>query len=334
VPLEISFAIRIIDQLLSAVEYLHSYGICHRDIKLENILLARSSGIKMCDFGLAAATFDGIVRGGCGSLEYSAPEVIDGSSCNGFKADMWSVGIVIYAIFARTLPFANVTKEFDFASAVVDYSAIPHAFVPLVEHMLSFDPAARPDATDTRSFHPLNSSQTKRKEPLSALPVVVDLTDSGDLVSRLSQILRFPFDQVMSTLAQPGPSMEKLLYVLLKKKLSIMDDDPIVRGGYRSLPSPAISGRTIQESFNGCAAVVFRQLHGILMKQRCCVSSPIVAQPIIVQAREETDVRIAFNCIDDTEAGKAVLTLFVDDDFGDLAQMIVAQMRASFAPAV
>jgi hypothetical protein len=53
--------------------------------------------------------------------------------CNGFKANMWSVGVVIYAVFARGLPFMSVTREFDFVNAAVDDSVIPPAFRPLVE---------------------------------------------------------------------------------------------------------------------------------------------------------------------------------------------------------
>jgi serine/threonine protein kinase len=326
-PLEMSLAFRVIDQLLSAVEYLHSYGICHRDIKLENILLSRPTNVKLCDFGLATMTFDGLVKGGCGSFEYSAPEVIANPVCNGFKADMWSVGVAIYAIFARALPFLNVTREFDFANAVVDYSVIPPAFRPLIEQLLSVDPDARPHATEARGFHALNSSQTRRKDPLSAIPDVIDLTDSTELVSRLSQILRVSYGQLTELLRGDGPRIEKLVFVLAQKKLAVLNSNPLFRGAWRSLPSPVFADRTIQVPFADCSANVFKQLHAVLMRQRCCVSSPIVLEPVIVPMKEAPDVRISFSCVDEGESNQSVLTLVVHEDAGNLAQEILAQLR-------
>jgi serine/threonine protein kinase len=332
-PLDVSLGLRVIDHLLRAVEYLHSYGICHRDIKLENILLGRSSGVKLCDFGLSAITFDGIVRGGCGSFEYSAPEVITDPACDGFKADMWSVGNVIYAVFARALPFQNATTDFDFASATVDYSMIPPAFRPLVESLLSLDPAARPHATEARSFAALNSSQTRRREPLSAIQETLDLRDSGEVVSRLSQILRMPFGELMGVLTLPGRRIEKLMFQLARKKLAVLRSDPLFRGAWRSLPLPDLADRTIRQPFSDCSANVFRQLHAMLMKQRCCVSSPIVLEPVIVPLTEAADVRISFSCVDEGESNQSVLTLFLHEDAGNFGQAIIAHMRGALPPA-
>jgi serine/threonine protein kinase len=331
-PLEHPLALRLIDQILGAVEYLHSLGICHRDIKLENVLLTRSAGVKLCDFGLAAITFDGIVKGGCGSFEYSAPEIITAPRCDGFKADMWSVGVVIYAIFARALPFKNITRDFNFEAAVVDYSRVPPVFRPWIEQFLSIDPDRRPHASEARGFPPLNSTQVRKKAPFSGIPTDLDLTDSTELVSRLSQVLRMQFDQLVASLRSPKITVEKLLFALFQKKMSNRSGEPLFRGSCRSLPLPESSAMTIRVSFPGCSADVFRRLHSVTMGQRCYVSSPITMDPVIVQTTGPTDRRIAFNCVDDGNAKQSVLTLVLPEDAGDLADLIMAQMQAAFTP--
>jgi serine/threonine protein kinase len=330
-PIDPSLTIRIIDSLLSAVEYLHSYGICHRDIKLENILLARSTGVKLCDLGLATVTFDGTVKGGCGSFEYSAPEVFTGFTYDGFKADMWSVGVVIYALFARMLPFQDITQDFDFANAAVDYSGIPPAFRPLVGQLLSIDPEARPHATQARSFPGLNSSEIAIKEPFSAIPGEIELGENVEIVSRLSQILRTPFGELMALLASNCPCIERLVFVLAQKKLAV--GNPLLKGMWQSLPPHDLANRTIRESFPDCSANVFRHLHALLMRQRCCVSSPIGTDPVIVPMKEVADVRIGYSCIDEGEGNQSILTLVVHEDSDNLAQMIMAQMVGGLTPS-
>lgn len=111
-------------QLVSAVKYLHSLGIAHRDIKLENILLKSDGGsslkIKLADLGLACSfvvqekkQIDSdqvenvqMLRTRCGSEEYAAPEILRGIPYDGRLTDTWSIGIVIYACLFGTLPFA------------------------------------------------------------------------------------------------------------------------------------------------------------------------------------------------------------------------------------
>jgi hypothetical protein len=197
--------------------------------------------------------------------------------------------------------------------------------------MLSVDPDVRPHATDARGFRGLNSTQTKRKEPLSAVPDVVEATESADLVSRVSQILRAPFKEVMEVLSVPGRRIEKLIFALAKKKLSVLSADPLFRGAWRSLPSSG--DRTIREPFAAAASDLFKQLHAVLMKERCCVSSPIVPETVIVPMKEPADVRLSFSCVDDVDSAQSVLTLMVREDTVEFAQRIMAQMRACMPPA-
>lgn len=94
-------------QILSAVGYCHSFNICHRDLKPENILLTKEGVIKIADFGMAALrqADNHWLNTSCGSPHYAAPEVISGSRYEGDKVDIWSMGVILYATLAGTLPF-------------------------------------------------------------------------------------------------------------------------------------------------------------------------------------------------------------------------------------
>ncbi|KAI1006227.1 hypothetical protein K3495_g1994 [Podosphaera aphanis] len=100
-------AIKYFRQILSAVEYCHSFNICHRDLKPENILLTSSGRIKIADFGMAALhqTPDHQLSTSCGSPHYAAPELIMGSNYRGNMVDIWSMGVILYATLSGRLPF-------------------------------------------------------------------------------------------------------------------------------------------------------------------------------------------------------------------------------------
>lgn len=85
-------------QLIFGLEYLHNLGICHRDLKPENILLDEQFSIKIADFGFARYAKNNIAETSCGSPHYAAPEVIRGEPYDGRAADIWSCGVILYAL--------------------------------------------------------------------------------------------------------------------------------------------------------------------------------------------------------------------------------------------
>lgn len=93
-------AMQFFRQIIYGLEYLHSLGICHRDLKLENILLDDNYNIKIADFGFARFVKSSIAETSCGSPHYAAPEVIAGHPYDGRCADIWSCGIILFALLA------------------------------------------------------------------------------------------------------------------------------------------------------------------------------------------------------------------------------------------
>lgn len=99
-----------IKQMALALQYLHTIGIAHRDLKCENILITSNYNVKLSDFGFARSVLDDNAENAwsetfCGSLSYAAPEILKGNPYRPIPADMWSFGIIIYVMLNRTLPF-------------------------------------------------------------------------------------------------------------------------------------------------------------------------------------------------------------------------------------
>jgi serine/threonine protein kinase len=99
---------RIFSQLVDAVYFLHHDAmLCHRDLKLENILVKKHSlEVKVCDFGLSCK-IDKVkmLRTRCGSLEYVSPEIIKGEPYRGEQVDCWALGVILFALGTGVLPF-------------------------------------------------------------------------------------------------------------------------------------------------------------------------------------------------------------------------------------
>lgn len=100
---------RLFAQLVSAVAYLHEKKIVHRDLKLENLLLDRKRNIIVTDFGFANRFQDkesDLMATSCGSPCYAAPElVVQDGRYVGSAVDVWSCGVILYAMLAGYLPF-------------------------------------------------------------------------------------------------------------------------------------------------------------------------------------------------------------------------------------
>lgn len=111
-------AMKFFRQMLSAVGHYHAFRICHRDLKPENILMTGDGTIKIADFGMAALHQepDHKLATPCGSMHYAAPEVIEGNAYRGDKSDVWSLGIILFALLAGSLPFDSHNDDYEEAT--------------------------------------------------------------------------------------------------------------------------------------------------------------------------------------------------------------------------
>ncbi|GJQ75059.1 hypothetical protein Trydic_g9674 [Trypoxylus dichotomus] len=107
-------------QIALAVHYLHEMGVAHRDLKCENIFITAHYNIRLADFGFARYAIDDHGKTitsdtFCGSISYAAPEIIRGLTYYPKHADVWSLGVILYVILNRAMPFddANVKVLYD-----------------------------------------------------------------------------------------------------------------------------------------------------------------------------------------------------------------------------
>ncbi|EAY05900.1 CAMK family protein kinase [Trichomonas vaginalis G3] len=105
-----------IRELLKTLDYIHHMGVTHRDLKPENILLDKFGQLKVSDFGLSRfLDSKGLASTPCGSPCYASPECISGKPYDGITSDVWSSGVILYAMVTGQLPWTkrNQTQLFE-----------------------------------------------------------------------------------------------------------------------------------------------------------------------------------------------------------------------------
>lgn len=118
-------------QLVAGVDYCHSEGVCHRDLKLENTLLdgRPAPRLKICDFGYSkSAVFDSQPKSTVGTPAYIAPEVLSRKQYDGEIADVWSCGVTLYVMLVGAYPFEDPADPRNFRKTIQRIMNVSYKF--------------------------------------------------------------------------------------------------------------------------------------------------------------------------------------------------------------
>ncbi|KAG0684328.1 hypothetical protein C6P42_003509 [Pichia californica] len=121
--LSVDESLRIFTQIVGAVYFLHKSGCCHRDLKLENVLLDKHLNVKLSDFGFtrelpfAQYGTKSLLSEYCGTGAYMAPEIVQRVPYSGIKIDIWALGVMFYTMITGEMPFDDSLefKELEYA---------------------------------------------------------------------------------------------------------------------------------------------------------------------------------------------------------------------------
>jgi serine/threonine protein kinase len=172
-------ACKLVGTLLETIESIHSQGVVHRDLKLENILMASEdddTDFRIADFGLAGFGYGQIHSQRGGSPGYIAPEIIEGKQYD-HRVDFFSIGVVLYTLLAGRLPFSgssmrvilevNRLCKIKFVSD--DLKSVSISAISIAKALTSPNPDERPSASEVKnsvwfkSFLPSSTTPTRTR---------------------------------------------------------------------------------------------------------------------------------------------------------------------------
>ncbi|XP_073990296.1 BRSK family serine/threonine-protein kinase sugar-free frosting isoform X3 [Rhodnius prolixus] len=232
---------RFFRQIISALDFCHSHSICHRDLKPENLLLDEKNNIKIADFGMASLQPGGsMLETSCGSPHYACPEVIRGEKYDGRRADVWSCGVILYALLVGALPFDDDNLRQLLEKVKRGVFHIPH-FVPpdcqnLLRGMIEVNPEKRLNLSDINR-HPWVTAGGKGELELELpmmevvqthiIPSVADM--DTDVLQAITSLGCFKErDKLIQELLNPNHNTEKVIYFLLlerKRRRPALEDE-------------------------------------------------------------------------------------------------------------
>nr|XP_057903356.1 SNF-related serine/threonine-protein kinase [Doryrhamphus excisus] len=181
-------------QIVHAISYCHRLHVVHRDLKPENVVFFEKQGVvKLTDFGFSNRFQPGKkLNTSCGSLAYSAPEILLGDEYDAPAVDIWSLGVILFMLVCGQPPFQEANDS-ETLTMIMDckYTVPPHisgACRDLIGHMLQRDPKKRATLEQIESHEWLQgidpSPATKLSTPLVSHRSLLE-EEHGSIIQRM-----------------------------------------------------------------------------------------------------------------------------------------------------
>eukprot|EP01130_Rhizamoeba_saxonica_P005680 TRINITY_DN2256_c0_g1_i1.p1 TRINITY_DN2256_c0_g1~~TRINITY_DN2256_c0_g1_i1.p1 ORF type:complete len:212 (-),score=32.97 TRINITY_DN2256_c0_g1_i1:100-735(-) len=125
-------------QMLTSVHHMHTQGYVHRDIKFDNFLIDSEKNVYLIDFGNAdQIDEDNLFTTTCGSLAYCSPSIIQGVPYDGRQADIWALGVCLYAMNVGLFPFYTMKSEIETRNRILNNKLkLPQRFSAGLKNLL------------------------------------------------------------------------------------------------------------------------------------------------------------------------------------------------------
>ena len=254
-------------QLISGVEYCHQHMVVHRDLKPENLLLDSDQQLRIADFGLSNVMKDGdFFKTSCGSPNYAAPEVISGRLYAGPEVDVWSCGVILYALLCGSLPFDDENIPNLFKKIKGGIFTLPghmsDDIKDLISRMLVVDPLQRITIPEIRRHRWFTES----------LPLYLSVTPDQimsqfraldeDVLSEVVMKIGFDRNELLEALQKQERNQMTVAYYLIldHKRRKMLGASPVMHATQMAgVDGSSDSAMEPQSPLNAAAAAIQQQ---------------------------------------------------------------------------
>ncbi|KAI8880847.1 Pkinase-domain-containing protein [Backusella circina FSU 941] len=218
-------------QIILGLDYCHHHLICHRDLKPENLLLNSKNSIKIADFGMASLQpLGSMLETSCGSPHYASPEIVAGLPYNGSSCDIWSCGVILYALLTGHLPFDDenirqLLKKVKSGKYIMPDN-ISRQAQDLIRRILVVDPTKRLTVEQIMAHQWFRETEPVNIGLLPVPPTESEIgqpvSDPSEIDDRILETIKFLWGEtkdevVINALIQKEHNMQKVVYVLLQQ---------------------------------------------------------------------------------------------------------------------